>query len=124
VVGESGPLPIEDLGEPLFTDAAHRFLVFLPSYRAEDAGLIAEVRRVIEAEKPAHTGYDLCLVRPDMRVGYQATIGLDTIVGGPPEPLRLGQSLLSLDASLPPPIGGAARIGQGARLGADATTLR
>jgi phage tail-like protein len=124
VVGESGPLPVEELGEPLFTDAAHRFLVFLPSYRAQDAAMVAEVRRVIEAEKPAHTGYDLCLVRPDMRVGFQATVGLDTIVGGPPEPLRLGQSLLGQSATLPMPIGGAARIGQGARVGADATQLR
>jgi phage tail-like protein len=124
VVGESGPLPVEDLGEPLFTDAAHRFLVFLPSYRAEDPALVAEVRRIIEAEKPAHTGYDLCLVRPDMRVGFQATVGLDTIVGGPPELMRLDQSVLGQTASLPPPVGGAARIGQGARVGANATQLR
>ncbi len=124
VVGESGPLPIADLGEPLFTDAAHRFLVFLPSYRAEDAALVAEVRRVIEAEKPAHTGYDLCLVRPDMRVGFQATVGVDTIVGGPPEPMRLGDALLGLRATLPPPVGGAARVGQGARVGGYTMTLR
>ena len=96
----------------------------MPSYRAEDAGLVAEVRRVIEAEKPAHTGYDLCLVRPDLRVGFQATVGVDTIVGGPPEPLRLGEALLGLRATLPPPIGGAARVGQDARVGGDATTLR
>jgi phage tail-like protein len=124
IVGESGPLPVEDLGEPLFTDAAHRFLVFLPSYRAEEPALVAEVRRIIEAEKPAHTGYDLCLVRPDMRVGFQATVGLDTIVGAPPEPMRLDQSLLGQSASLTPPVGGAARIGQGARVGANATQLR
>src|SRR5271157_6082453 len=44
VVGESGPLPIEDLGEPLFADAAHRFIVFLPAYRAAQLALLAEAR--------------------------------------------------------------------------------
>ena len=43
VVGESGPLPIEDLGEPLFSPAAHRFTVFLPAYRATQNSLVAEV---------------------------------------------------------------------------------
>jgi phage tail-like protein len=124
VVGESGPLPVQDLGEPLFTDAAHRFVVFLPSYRAEGPNLVAEVRRVIEAEKPAHTGYDLCLVRPDMRVGFQATVGVDTIVGGSPEPMRLGDALLGSRATLQPPLGGAARIGQDARVGGTIMTLR
>jgi hypothetical protein len=124
VVGESGPLRVQDLGEPLFTDAAHRFVVFLPSYRAEDPNLVAEVRRVIEAEKPAHTGYDLCLVRPDMRVGFQATVGVDTIVGGPPEPMRLGEALLGSRATLPPPLGGAVRVGQDARVGGATITIR
>jgi phage tail-like protein len=124
VVGESGPLPVQDLGEPLFTDAAHRFVVFLPSYRAKDPSLVAEVRRVIESEKPAHTGYDLCLVRPEMRVGFQATVGVDTIVGGPPEPMRLGEAWLGSRATLPPPLGGAARVGQHARVGGTIMTLR
>jgi phage tail-like protein len=124
VVGQSGPLPVEDLGEPLFSDTAHRFTVFLPGYRAEQSALLAEVRRVIEAEKPAHTGYELCLVQPDMRVGFQATVGVDTIVGGPPTPLRLGDALLGLSATLPPPLGGVARIGQDARVGGTSMTLR
>jgi hypothetical protein len=117
VVGESGPLPIEDLGEPLFTDAAHRFAVFLPAYRATQPALVAEARRVIEAEKPAHTGYDLCLIEADMRVGFQARVGIDTIVGGPPDALRLGSAVLGLRGTLPPPLGDATRVGQNARVG-------
>lgn len=116
IVGESGPLPAGEIGEPLFTDAAHRFTVFMPAYQAEDPARLAEVRRVIDAEKPAHTGYDLCLVRPDFRVGFQATVGIDTIVGGQPYPMRLGEAILDRAASLPPPLGDADRIGQGVRL--------
>ena len=101
---------------PLFLDAAHRFNVFLPAYRATDAALRAEVRRIIDAEKPAHTDYHLCVVEPDMRVGFQARVGIDTIVGGPP-PLRLGATRLGLETNLPGTPGEAGRIGQGASVG-------
>jgi phage tail-like protein len=117
VVGEVGPLPVSELGAPLFIDAAHRFTVFLPAYRATDAALRAEVRRVIDAEKPAHTDYHLCLVEPDMRVGFQAQVGIDTIVGGPPPPLRLGATRLGSETNLLGTPGEAGRIGQGAGVG-------
>jgi hypothetical protein len=39
--------------------------------------------RVIEAEKPAHTTYHLCLLEAAMRVGAQARLGIDAIVAGP-----------------------------------------
>ncbi|MBV9377939.1 MAG: hypothetical protein JO320_23310 [Alphaproteobacteria bacterium] len=117
VVGEAGPLPVSELGAPLFIDTAYRFTVFLPAYRATDASLRAEVRRVIDAEKPAHTDYHLCLVEPDMRVGFQAQVGIDTIVGGPPPRLRLGATRLGVETNLPGTAGEAGRIGQGARIG-------
>ena len=42
------------------------------------------LRRALDAEKPAHSRYDLCLVEPRFRVGIQSTIGLDTIIGAYP----------------------------------------
>jgi phage tail-like protein len=117
IVGEAGPLPVTELGEPLFLDAAHRFTVFMPAYRAADPALRAEVRRIIDAEKPAHTDYHLCLVEPDLRVGFQAQVGVDTIVGGPPPPLRLDATRLGVETNLPGSMGGAARVGQGASVG-------
>ena len=117
VVGEGGPLLVTELGEPLFLDAAHRFTVFMPAYRAADPVLRAEVRRVLDAEKPAHTDYHLCLVTPDMRVGFQAQVGVDTIVGGAPPPLRLDATRLGIETSLPEALGEAARIGQSASVG-------
>jgi hypothetical protein len=43
------------------------------------------LRRAIEAEKPGHTAYDLALITPGIRVGRQATIGLDTVIGALPQ---------------------------------------
>jgi phage tail-like protein len=117
VVGEAGPLPVSELGEPLFLDAAHRFTVFVPAYRAGDVALRAEIRRIIDAEKPAHTDYHLCLVEPDLRVGFQARVGIDTIVGGPPPPLRLNGARLGLETNLPSAPGAAGRVGHSASVG-------
>ena len=117
VVGEAGPLDVAELGKPLFLDTAYRFTVFLPAYRAESAALRSGVRRVIDAEKPAHTDYHLCLIEPELRVGFQAQVGFDTIVGGPPPPLRLGATRLGLETNLPSVVGDAGRVGQTASVG-------
>lgn len=37
---------------------------------------------IIEREKPAHTYYGLIITVPTMKVGYQSTIGSDTLLGG------------------------------------------
>jgi phage tail-like protein len=83
----------DDYGAPLFEDVAFRFCVQI--YRAEltrpDA--LDQVRAVIEREKPAHTDYHLCVLEPRMRVGFQARLGIDTIVGGEPPDLVLDQPL-------------------------------
>jgi len=117
VVGEAGPLTVTELGEPLFLDTAHRFTVFMPAYRVQQAALRDEVRRILDAEKPAHTDYHLCLIEPDMRVGFQAQVGIDTIVGGDPSPLRLDATQLGIGTSLPNALGGASRVGQTASVG-------
>ena len=61
---------------------AHKFTVFFPAHPY----LVEETRRqvaiVVEREKPAHTEAELCPVFPRLRVGVQATIGVDTSVGG------------------------------------------
>jgi hypothetical protein len=75
------------------------------------------LRDLIEAEKPAHTDFQLCLVEPRMRVGVQARVGIDSIVAGPVPAMRLGTGEPGGDSSLG---GGAAmprkaRGSQGAR---------
>jgi hypothetical protein len=60
------------------------------------------LRRAIEAEKPAHTGYELCLVEPRFRLDAQSTVGVDTILGDEPA-LRLGcDTCHDVPRALPP----------------------
>lgn len=105
----------DDFGAPLFTDVAHRFTVQIYRAQIRCAGTVEQVRAVIEREKPAHTTYHLCIIEPLLRVGYQARVGINAVVGGPIEPRVLGESLLGETATL----GGmpAARAGEETRLG-------
>ena len=106
----------EDFGAPLFEETAHRLRVRL--HRAQ-AGRLDEVRAVIESEKPAHVAYDVCLIEPRFRLGFQARLGIDAVVGGPPPAGRLGDEAggLVLAGESPARLGEAVRIGQTARLG-------
>jgi hypothetical protein len=74
---------------------AHHFCVQV--YRAElrTSRSLEDVVAVLEREKPAHTAYHLCVIEPRMRVGFQARVGVDTVVGGAPPALTLdeGQGL-------------------------------
>jgi len=121
VVGESGPLAKDDFGMPLFSENAHLFTVSLPASALPHPAQRELLRRVIEAEKPAHTDYQLCFVEPRMRVGFQARLGIDTIVVGPPAPLDLDQATLGLDSYLgdDPTTNHQSRVGKQARLGQD-----
>ncbi len=92
VVDRSALINAEDYGAPVFADIANRFTVQV--YAAElppggESTGLDSVRSVLDREKPAHTAYDLCVIDARMRVGAQARLGIDTIVGGPPaaEPL-------------------------------------
>jgi phage tail-like protein len=117
VVGESGPLDVTELGAPLFAEAAYRFYVFVPAYQVADTKLLTELRRVLDLEKPAHTDYHLCVVEPDMRVGFQAQLGIDTIIGGEPPPPRLDRLRLGSQTWLPS-AGRIGRVGANASIGA------
>ena len=108
----------EDLGTPLFDEAAHRFSVTLPY--GQTAERSAAVARIVDREKPAHTTYHLCQFEPRMRVGFQARVGIDAIVGRSAPLGRLDET--SLDGGVQ--IGGQdglrigvhSRIGEGLRL--------
>jgi phage tail-like protein len=106
----------EEFGVPLFDDVAHQFSVQVYRGQLQCAETLPQVRAVIEREKPAHTSYHLCIVEPRMRVGFQARVGIDTIVAGAPAPSTLGdQMVLGADTAL----GGqpAGRIGERSQVG-------
>ncbi|WP_153506325.1 phage tail protein [Cumulibacter manganitolerans] len=90
-----------DYGAPLYEPTAHRFCVRgyaadLPDPRDRDA-----LRVLIEAEKPAHAAYHLCLIDAHARVGFQARVGLDAVVAGRSADLVLDAAArLGTDAAL------------------------
>jgi hypothetical protein len=80
VVGTGTVEDPEVYGRGVFGDTAHRFTAVVPVSRLTRSQR-RRVADVIEAEKPAHTEHHLCLTEPRFRVGVQATLGVDTIVG-------------------------------------------
>lgn len=61
---------------------ANKFSVFFPADPYSVAAALNQISRVVEREKPAHTQAQLCPVFPRFRVGVQATIGVDSRIGG------------------------------------------
>ena len=110
-----------DHGAPLFDDVAHRFTVLMYRGRSYGAEIRDEVRDVIERERPAHTTYHLCVVEPRLRIGFQARIGVDTVIAGPPSPAVLDEQggspgVLVLAGDPPGRIGSESQIGKTTRL--------
>lgn len=88
-------------GSALFDDTAHRFCVAVYAGNMGGGDGLARVEQVIEQEKPAHTDYHLCVLGATMRVGFQARIGIDSIVGSRDIPLKAdGTSRLGMESSL------------------------
>jgi phage tail-like protein len=100
VVGEGRPQTPADYGAALADDYAHLFTVVVPAAQVALAAQRQALRELIEAEKPAHTDFDLCLVEPRMRVGVQARLGIDSIVAGPGPAMRVGAAKLGGDSYL------------------------
>ena len=42
--------------------------------------VLADVRAVLEAEKPAHTDYAIAVIEPTMRLNVQARLGVDAVL--------------------------------------------
>lgn len=121
VLDQSHLIGQEDFGVPLFSDVAYQFTVQVHQGQVQDERRRETVQAVIEREKPAHTAHHLCIVKPTMRVGFQARLGIDTVVAGPTVPSRLGgasvpQDEIVLGGPLPGEIGISARTGMSAYL--------
>jgi len=79
---------------------AHRFTVFFPASPYSVKATTEKVQQVVEREKPAHTQAELCPVLPRLRVGVQATVGADAVVGGISHLVLNSLSTLNYDAIL------------------------
>jgi phage tail-like protein len=67
-----------------FASHAHRFSVFVPGRRLRPESSARRLRALIDGAKPAHTQFEVVPVEPRFRVGVQATLGLDAVVGAYP----------------------------------------
>ncbi|ABA58327.1 Phage tail protein [Nitrosococcus oceani ATCC 19707] len=92
ILDQSHLITSKEFGAPLFEDVAYQFSVLLYRGELRCADTLLRVRAVIEREKPAHTSYQVCIIEPRMRVGYQARVGVDTVIAGPPSVSRLGEN--------------------------------
>jgi hypothetical protein len=124
VVNASHLISEEDYGAPLFEDVAHHFCVQVYAAEMADPAAVDRVRRVVEREKPAHTTYHVCVIEPRMRVGFQARLGIDTIVGALPDFVLGEAAQLGVDMQLgqsPDRPAVSSAIGQDAKVGQHAT---
>ncbi|MBE2224752.1 MAG: phage tail protein I, partial [Anaerolineae bacterium] len=124
---QSHLIPEEDYGAPLFDEFAHRFCVQVYASDLAVAGTENRIHDIVEREKPAHTTYHLCLIEAAMRVGFQARLGIDTIVsGGPPDLVLAEPQALGIHTALaaaPESEQRRRRLGHDARVGAQDMTL-
>ncbi len=116
ILDQSHLITNQEFGAPLFEDVAHQFSVQVYAGQVQCAETKGRVLTVIEREKPAHAAYHLCVIEARMRVGFQARVGIDTVVAGALPAMKLGEPPgLGQDAAL----GGlpAGRIGERSQLG-------
>lgn len=117
-LGQSHLLAVAEIGVPLFADVTNRFYVQIYAAELREPHTRDLIVQAIEREKPAHTDYHLCTIEARMRVGFQATIGIDSIVGGPAPDLRLdATATLGMDTVLANQPRQSHRLGQGAHVG-------
>ncbi|HET7925480.1 MAG TPA: hypothetical protein VFL30_11315, partial [Rhodanobacteraceae bacterium] len=106
---------------------AHRLSVFVPAACARQPALAQAFRQLVDSERPAHVQANVIFVEPRFRVGVQAMLGLDAVIGVRPAPtvldtMQLGRGTVLAAAGdygakpRPPAHVGAVRIGMNSLL--------
>lgn len=88
-----GSFQLVDTGDPLrdpFYAYAHRVSVFIPTRGEPTETEKQTLARIVEMSKPAHADARIEYVQPRFRIGIQAFIGVDTVVGEYPSGVTLG----------------------------------
>jgi hypothetical protein len=112
----------EEFGAPLFSDLAHQFSIQIYRTQLRCPETLHRLQAIIDREKPAHTAYHLCVIEPRMRVGFQARVGKDAVVGGPASEVILHEGMVldqrnSLGAEPTGRLGEQSRVGLSTRVG-------
>lgn len=98
---------------------AHKFTLFLPAWIGRLAHYRQMIERLVAAEKPAHTQHQINYVEPRFRIGIQAMIGYDAVIGCYPQGITLDQTQLGKASVLSEQDRGNStlRVGHKARIG-------
>lgn len=80
-LGVTQLLTVQDPLRDPFHVHAHRLSVFVPAGCVAAPGRREALQRFVAAEVPAHTQARLVVVQPRFRVGVQAMLGLDAVIG-------------------------------------------
>jgi phage tail-like protein len=99
-LGVSQLISTQDPYRDPFYVYAHKFSVFVPASCGQSLPQKRALINLLNSEKPAHTQYQLEFVEPRFRIGFQSSIGLDSVVGRYPEGVTLDQSELGVGTVL------------------------
>lgn len=122
-LGVSQLLKAQDPCRDPFHLYAHKLSVFVPAACIRDPSAARALKRLVELERPAHVAVQIVPVEPRFRVGVQAMLGLDAVIGWCPQPVVLDEGRLGRATVLPGGIDpkprlrvGVARVGEGSVL--------
>jgi len=119
-----GGTQLIDAGDPVrdpFHVYAHKFSVFIPAACARTDSQQKALEQIILLNKPAHTVHQLEFVEPRFRIGFQSSIGLNSVVGRYPKGFTLDEHRLGYDTLMGEPPekegGPTLEIGRQSRIG-------
>src|SRR5262249_39874731 len=103
--GRLGAVALRDSGDPTLDPlaaGAHSFTLFVQRRDAACALEQQPLERIVELAKPAHTAAAIQVVEPRFRVGVQAFIGVDSVIGSYPSGVLEGAGHLGVDTVIGP----------------------
>ena len=118
----TGATRLDSVRDPLrdpFHESAHKLSLFLPACALATPAARGAALRLVAENKPAHVQARIVPVHPRMRIGIQASIGFDAVVGCWPRGIELGEAALGRGTVLPGAVPRGIetpRLGRGARL--------
>lgn len=103
-VGQTKLVSTPDPFRDPFHVYAHKFSVFLPARFGKTETQRRSIETLLKVESPAHTLHQVEYVEPRFRIGVQSMIGLDSVIGKPPQgEVRLGETTLGSGSRLTAP---------------------
>ena len=99
-VGATALKTAQDPARDPFHVYAHRFSVFIPAAAARSESARRALEGLVTQWTPAHTQGCVEYVEPRMRIGVQASIGLDAVIARWPHGVTLGETPLGVASVL------------------------